>query len=727
MPVTRSGLFMLLLLPCRLLAQGTAEAPTFRPAESMNIRSGGSLLPQAFAGGMHSGQFFMFDANADGAEDLVVFDRAGDVIKVFTHTNGRYRYQPDLAAFFPTGLQNWIFFTDYNCDGQKDLFTYSSFGVRIFTNTARPGQYPSWELTRDPLFTQSGNNSVNLLVNPSDIPAIGDLDGDGDIDILAFSFSSGETSELYENRSMDTAGTCGLDFVRTNQRWGGFSECGCDNYQFAPFTCSSPEARIQHIEGKSFLVTDLTGDGLPEVLIGQETCDGLTYLINEGSAGSPTFSERHLFLPDFAAIQGPFFPSTFRGDFNQDGLPDLIVSSNHREDLTGLDYTQSVFLLANEGSAGVPRLSDPAPFLQNDMFDVGENAVPVAYDANGDGHTDLLVAHKGLPGESGTFRAAVTLLQNNGSGNFTVADPDWMGLSALGLTNLSLQLADFSGDGRPDLLLKGYALNTFGLRVYWVVNRSGSFSPADAQPLDIAINATDTPYFHDVNGDGKLDILLGQSNGRLSLWVNSGTNTVPRFDSKTDAYLGIDRTPDRTFLVPMVVNEDGNSSPDLLLADNSGGLRIIHNFTTAGTSPVAVLAFNATLDATQPLRAGRRLWPVLADFNGDNANELIIGTAQGGLLAFTATDEQGNPGSEVRLQVSLYPNPLETTRLLTVVTNLDTTGVLYSVTGQRLSSVLRFSRTAATQVDLGHLPTGIYLLRLQAGDQVVTQRIIAGP
>ena len=711
-------------LAFNLLSQST---PVFRPANSMSVSVSGTPLRQAFAGGMHSGQFFMFDVNADDIEDLIVFDRAGDLVKVFIKVDGAFVYQPDLAQFFPENLQNWIFLVDYNCDGQKDLFTYSSFGVRIFTNTSAAGGFPSWALARDPLFTQSGNSSVNLLVNPSDIPAILDIDGDGDIDILAFNFSSGQTAELYENRSADTGGACGLDFVRANQRWGGFSECNCDDFQFGDFTCANPAGRTLHIEGKSFLIADLTGDGLPEVLLGQETCDGLTYLLNEGSADNPAFFERNLYLPDFAPIQGPFFPSTFLGDFTGDGLGDLIISSNHREDLTGLDYTQSVFLLANEGTPAAPSFAEPVPFLQNEMLDVGENAVPVAYDANGDGHPDLLVANKGLPGPGGTFRATITLLQNNGNGGFEHITSDWMGLGELALTNLSFQLTDMNDDGRPDLLLKGYGLNTFGLRVLWIPNASGTFSPNAAEPLDLAINATDAPYFYDVNGDGRLDMLLGQSNGRLSLWLNSGSNTAPVFNTKTDAYLGIDRTPDRTFLTPQVVNHDGNDTPDLLLADNSGGLRLIYDFTSTSPSPKVVQFFNATLDATQPLKAGRRPWPALADLNGDNARELVIGTAQGGLLAFTATNDQGNPGPEVRLQVSAYPNPLETTRSLWIETNLDATAILYNLSGQRLSSELALSRTRTVTIDLANFPTGLYFLRVQAGGQVVTKRIIAGP
>jgi len=706
------------------------EQPVFRPADAMALSKGGIALRQAFAGGMHSGQFFLFDVNGDSEEDLVVFDRAGDVVKVFTEAEGQYVYQPDLGQFFPENLENWIFLIDYNCDGRKDLFTYSSFGVRIFLNTSADGEFPEWELTEDPLYTQSGSNSVNLLVNPSDIPAIHDMDGDGDIDILAFNFSSGQTAEVYENRSVDNTGSCGLDYVRTNQRWGGFSECNCGNYQFAPFTCSSPAERVMHIEGKAFLIADINGDGRRDALIGQETCDGLTYLINQGTDEVPVFEKRDIYLADFGPAQGAFFPSTFLGDFDRDGRPDLILSSNHREDLAGLDYSRTTFLQKNNGSEQVPDFAAPTPFLQHEMFDVGENAVPVVYDANGDDRPDLLVAQKGQPDETGNYRAAISLLTNKGNGSFEWTTTDWMGLSQLGLTNLSFQFVDIDKDGRSDLVLKGFGLNAFGLKMFWIRNIRGDFDPNDAISLNLDINATDYPFFYDINGNGKLDLLLGQSNGRLSLWLNSGTNQEPVYtaDSKTDAYLGIDRTPDRTFLVPMVANVDSKGGPDLLLADNSGELRVIYDFAATNTpTAVNIQLFNATLNTTQDLRAGRRLWPALADVNGDNSNELIIGTAQGGLLALTASDELGNPGEEVKLQVSVYPNPLETTRTVTISANLDAMATLYNISGQQLNRPISVSRINDRQLSLGHLPSGVYLLRIVSGSQVVIRRIIAGP
>lgn len=715
-----------LLLLFILYAASTAMAQiTFREGE-FTIEKEGVPLRKSFAGGLHSGQFFLMDINGDEEEDLVVFDRAGDVVKTLIYADGNYTFNADYASLFPENLQNWVYLADYNCDGKKDLFTYSSFGVRVFTNISGQDELPEWELTHDPLFTISGSSSVNLLVNPSDIPAIADVDQDGDIDILAFNFASGETVNLYENLRMDNDGNCGLSFARTNQRWGDFSECFCGNYAFGENSCSSGAGRTMHIGGKTLLLPDLNGDNLPEIIIGEEDCEELTVFTNVGTADEAVFEEADsLFTVEERPYSGAFFPSAFSGDFNKDGSPDLIISSNHREDLLGLDYTRSVFLMANNATAGTQAFSDPVPFLQNEMFDVGENAVPVFFDANGDGRPDLLVANKGLPANN-EFAASVTLLLNKGNNVFELADSNWMELRTLGLTNLSLQLADIDGDGRADLVLKGFGLNTFGLRILWIPNRSNSFDPADAAVLNLSINATDNPYFHDVNRDGKLDVLLGQSNGRLSLWLNSGTNTAPAYNANSDPYLGINLNPDRTFLVPVVANEDGNSQPDLLLADNSGGLRLINDFAASAGDPLVVQVYNETFSTTGTLSAGRRIWPAMADLNGDNALELVVGTAQGGLYLYSETDKAGNPTDGVKLLVNMYPNPLQETRTLSISSNLPATGLLYNLSGQQLGQELILPNGELVQIALGHLPTGLYFLRVKSGTQLVTKKLIIG-
>lgn len=65
---------------------------------------------------------------------------------------------------------------------------------------------------------------VNLYVSSIDIPAIEDVDGDGDLDIITFSIL-GSQVEYHKNLSMERYGDCdSLDYELRNKCWGFFTE-----------------------------------------------------------------------------------------------------------------------------------------------------------------------------------------------------------------------------------------------------------------------------------------------------------------------------------------------------------------------------------------------------------------------------------------------------------------------------------------------------------------------
>jgi hypothetical protein len=74
--------------------------------------------------------------------------------------------------------------------------------------------------------------------------------------------------------------------------------------------------------GAPILVEDLTGDGRPEILVAGEKDSGL--YVNDGVAHFTRASGK---LTDFLVRRGPYLLRAFRGDFNNDGRPDLVLSN----------------------------------------------------------------------------------------------------------------------------------------------------------------------------------------------------------------------------------------------------------------------------------------------------------------------------------------------------------------------------------------------------------------
>jgi hypothetical protein len=61
---------------------------------------------------------------------------------------------------------------------------------------------------------------------------------------------------------------------------------------------------------------------------------------------------------------------------------------------------------------------------------------------------------------------------------------------------------------------------------------------AGGQPINIGGVGHSAPFLADIDGDGKLHLLVGTfSEGQLRIYRNLGTNQAPKFDSKYDVLL----------------------------------------------------------------------------------------------------------------------------------------------------------------------------------------------
>jgi hypothetical protein len=136
------------------------------------------------------------------------------------NTSGVYywQYAPQYETLFPT-LQNWMLLVDYDKDGRKDLFTHSSAGLKLYRNTTTADKV-SWQLIASPLYSIGFSGKINLNVTATDIPAITDIDNDGDIDVLLFD-PSGDFVEFHRNNAVEKYNDpTRLEFVKIGYCWG---------------------------------------------------------------------------------------------------------------------------------------------------------------------------------------------------------------------------------------------------------------------------------------------------------------------------------------------------------------------------------------------------------------------------------------------------------------------------------------------------------------------------
>ncbi|MCX7607570.1 MAG: VCBS repeat-containing protein, partial [Bacteroidia bacterium] len=483
------------------------------------VKSFSDTLLNPWAGGWQAPQFSTIDVDGDGAQELFVFDRADHTVQVYRLQGGQWRYFPGADTLFPLQkLSAWALLRDFDADGDKDLFTSVLSNIRVFRNIAPPNSPPQWRLAYDTLVSNYAGYSTYLYSGSVDIPAITDVDADGDMDLLVYEVL-GALIEWHRNQAQELWGrTDTLAFALQSSCWGHVYESynySTNQFAFMPYSCGpgQREQRIQHAGG-SLLVIDLNGDGLKDLIVGD---DGPPYLIAGFNTG--TLQVAHIEpstaispYPPSSSLYLPSFPATYYEDVTGDGKPDLICANN--SPLAGRD-TWSVWMYPNVGRVDSPAWASPVQgWLQNTLLDVGTASHPTLADLNRDGYLDLILTCESFFTDSGPKSRAFLLW--GGPNGFVLSDTNWLNLSQYVLRNPIFTVGDVDGNGRTDLLMG----TSTGAIWHWEETQPGA---ADFQLLTQNFAGLSGPPFaapllYDYDGDTDMDLIVGGRNGRLSLY-----------------------------------------------------------------------------------------------------------------------------------------------------------------------------------------------------------------
>jgi hypothetical protein len=709
-----------------------------------------------WAGGMNSCQFGKVDINLDGILDLIVFDRTGDRVMPFlvvqTGDSYEYKFAPEFAGKFPA-LSHWVIFADYNLDGNADIFTYSPgyAGLKVYRNISATEL--EFRLEVFPFLTSfQGGGYVNILVTYADYPAICDLDGDGDLDMLTF-WGLGSFVEKHTNMSMEKYGHAdSLDFVKTEFCWGYFAESEESN-DLTLDTClrcgrgeeekrgkgeeeKRGKGELRHT-GSTFQVLDLNGDGLLDLLLGDVDYPNLVALYNGGSTDTARMVSYDWEFPPYGQPVHLFsMPAAFYDDFDFDGVNDLLVSPfDPNPFLTGNFY--SSWFYHNVGSNNQPQFSlQSRSFLQEQMLDFGAGAYPVFYDIDGDGLTDLLVGNYGYYDTSYLDEylilhteqtGKIALLKNTGTLTqpaFTLTERDFAGVSALELKGVMPAFGDLDGDGDPDMLL-----GCENGQIIFYENTANTGEPANFELRNLNFQGIDvgsysSPQLFDLDKDNLDDLIIGEKGGNLNYYRNTGTLEKPVYTIVTDSLGKINVTDPAVsldgFSVPHFFrNEAGQTH--LLVGSEQG---VIYYFTGIDGNLSGKFTLSDTLAGLIGLQdfiadRGYRTSPALFDLDHDGYPELIAGNFSGGLEYFgksagSPVSDVSNPFDNTMAGIKVFPNPARDQITITHINGppeefadiylYNSKGELTFLSSGNLNQDIIFN------VEL--LPRGIYFLKL---------------
>jgi hypothetical protein len=193
----------------------------------------------------------------------------------------------------------------------------------------------------------------------------------------------------------------------------------------------------------------------------------------------------------------------------------------------------------------------------------------------------------------------------------------------------SPQVVDFNSDGRRDLVAgdrSGY-FNTF-------TDQSGSLVAnymaklADSTPLNVAANSH--PFITDWNRDGKKDLIMGDENYEVRLYLNVNSDANPKFQGYTLINCGAN--PISIYRVdPVVVDLDRDGKRDLVCGSSDAYLYYFHN-TGSDTNPTfttveTLKTVSGTYIRPAPNAIGSHVG--FCDWNNDGATDLVLGGYDG--------------------------------------------------------------------------------------------------
>jgi hypothetical protein len=256
---------------------------------------------------------------------------------------------------------------------------------------------------------------------------------------------------------------------------------------------ANPLAPVIGVPG-NIATPDLTGQGLPDLVVPEFGADLLAVRLNEGNGSFGPVQRYPVGLkPSFIAV----------GDFNRDGKLDLAVSNAGSGDVSVLlNKGDGTFLPARNYS-----VSSPSGGLSTGTFSLE------AVELTGKGILDLVTAN--------SVSNDVSVLIGNGDGTFQPAHTYSIGTGAgQGMLPFALSVLPLGG-GRPDDLVVG------GLHGVTLMagDGHGAFHPLASYPVGLDIACTRVA---DLNGDGKDDLVAtgtGTFNAQVFLGNGDGTFT----------------------------------------------------------------------------------------------------------------------------------------------------------------------------------------------------------